>query len=193
MKFRFEWTIPNLLSLVRIALIPLFAWLYLSDYLWWSVAVLVLSGATDWFDGVIARKFNQISEAGKYLDPAADKLTQVAVLACLTIRYPDLLWLLGVVVFKEVVQLSVGAVCLRKCKNIMASRWYGKWATFVFYGVMAIFLVFGDMMPPWLSWGFIILVAGLMLNALVQYLWAFYKIRRDQLREEASQKENADE
>ncbi|MBE6793126.1 MAG: CDP-alcohol phosphatidyltransferase family protein, partial [Ruminococcaceae bacterium] len=77
MKFRFEWTIPNLLSLVRIALIPLFAWLYLSDYLWWSVAVLVLSGATDWFDGVIARKFNQISEAGKYLDPAADKLTQV--------------------------------------------------------------------------------------------------------------------
>ena len=73
------FTIPNLLSLVRLAMIPLLLWLYLEkrEYLWTAV-VVVLSGATDIVDGIIARKYDLISDLGKALDPVADKLTQIA-------------------------------------------------------------------------------------------------------------------
>ena len=75
-KLRWEWTVPNILSLFRIALIPVLVLTYLScDDIWLPASVLVLSGLTDLLDGWIARHFNQISEIGKLLDPIADKLT----------------------------------------------------------------------------------------------------------------------
>ena len=99
MKVRFEWTIPNALSILRLLLIPVFAVLYLTsgdhpERLYWSVGALLLSGLSDALDGYIARRFNQISESGKLLDPLADKLTQVTVLVCVTVRCPALIPLL---------------------------------------------------------------------------------------------------
>ena len=83
-KLRWEWTVPNILSLFRIALIPVLVLTYLScDDIWLPASVLVLSGLTDLLDGWIARHFNQISEIGKLLDPIADKLTQFTVVVCL--------------------------------------------------------------------------------------------------------------
>ena len=75
------FTIPNLLSLVRLALIPLIVWLYCvkHEYLW-AVVVVVLSGVTDIVDGFIARKYHMVSDFGKILDPVADKLTQAALI-----------------------------------------------------------------------------------------------------------------
>ena len=80
-------TIPNLLSFFRLCLIPVFMWLYCveKNYLWTGI-ILILSGLTDTVDGIIARKFNMISDLGKVLDPIADKLTQAAMLFCLLTR-----------------------------------------------------------------------------------------------------------
>ena len=71
--FKGCWTIPNLLSVIRILLIPVFAVLFYKQEYGWAILTLVLSGLSDFFDGKIARKFNQISALGKMLDPVADK------------------------------------------------------------------------------------------------------------------------
>ena len=81
------FSIPNLMGYFRILLIPLFSWMYCTadstgDY--YAAAVVVgISGLTDMFDGKIARRFNMITELGKFIDPLADKLTQAALLICL--------------------------------------------------------------------------------------------------------------
>ena len=95
-------TIPNLLSLLRLCLIPLFVWAYLirQDPLL-TVGLLILSGLTDIADGFIARHFQMISDLGKVLDPLADKLTQAAMLVCLTSRFPLMLIPFGMMVVKE--------------------------------------------------------------------------------------------
>ena len=71
-----NWTIPNLLSVLRILVIAPFAYFFLNGQLLLAVLFLAFSGLSDMFDGMIARKFNQITELGKMLDPLADKLTQ---------------------------------------------------------------------------------------------------------------------
>ena len=184
MKIRFEWTIPNMLSILRLLLVPVFSVLYLlsesrPELLYWAIGVLVVSGLSDAVDGYIARRFNQISESGKLLDPAADKLTQVAVLVCLTVRYHQMIPLLIICVAKELLQLIGGAIILKSGSATMeGSHWYGKLATFVFYGVMAAFLFFENM-PTWLEATLILLVEGLMINAFINYLHLFVKLRRE--------------
>lgn len=136
-------TIPNLMSFFRILLVPVFAVLFLRGVPVWPVVVLVLSGLTDLFDGLIARKFNQISDLGKMLDPVADKLTQIAVVACLTTVYKaPMLVLLVFYVVKEAAMLIGGAVLLKSRKVVPFAKWFGKAATFEFYLAMGIFLVF---------------------------------------------------
>ena len=95
-------TIPNLLSLFRLCLIPVFMWIYCveKNYLWTGI-ILIISGLTDTVDGFVARHFNMISDLGKILDPVADKLTQAAMLFCLLTRFPLMIVPLGLMVFKE--------------------------------------------------------------------------------------------
>ncbi len=80
-------TVPNLLSLIRIFLIPAFAVLYYKGHIGWAVLMLALSGISDFLDGKIARRFNQVSELGKILDPVADKLTQITIAVMLYIAF----------------------------------------------------------------------------------------------------------
>ena len=90
------WTVPNLLSLLRIALVPLFVWCFFSAVPHarvWAVAVFLTAGATDVVDGWIARHFHQVSLAGRILDPLADKLMVFAALACLMLDGTLPLWL----------------------------------------------------------------------------------------------------
>lgn len=195
MRLKWEWTVPNMLSLFRIALIPLFAVLYLKSeqqpaLLGWSIFTLVLSGLTDMFDGLIARTCNQITEIGKILDPIADKLTQVTVVLCLTLRIPRLWPLLAICFVKELLQ-SIGAVLLlfRGQSQVQAARWYGKISTVVFYVTMALYVVFppapqkplvGDWnMPLWMFMALGGLVALLMLIAFSGYARVFLKITKN--------------
>ena len=94
-------TVPNALSVLRIVIIPFFAWFFLKDQLLEAVALLVLSGLSDCVDGFLARKLNQVTELGKMLDPLADKLTQGVVAICLAVKFPVIGPLLLVFIIKE--------------------------------------------------------------------------------------------
>ncbi len=144
-------TIPNLLSLIRIALIPVFAVLFYDGNYLWAVIVLAISGSTDFFDGKIARKFNQISALGKLLDPIADKLTQItiAIVFYLTFRNSSdatvkaFSWIFLVFLIKEAVMVVGGAIMIMFGLKPVAAEMPGKIATFAFYLIMCVIMAFG--------------------------------------------------
>ncbi len=145
------WTIPNLLSFIRIILVPVFAVLFLNDKLLWAVVVLAISGLSDLFDGKIARRFNQVSELGKMLDPIADKLTQgtIAVLLFITFHRAEnktlhlFAWVFLLFIIKELVMLIGGALMIGFGIHPGAAEIYGKAATMAFYLVMLVIMAFG--------------------------------------------------
>ena len=145
------WTVPNLLSFIRILLIPVFAVLFYKGQLIWAVVVLALSGLSDFFDGKIARRFNQVSELGKMLDPIADKLTQatIAVMLFLTFFNAEnrtlhlFAWVFLLFIVKEMVMLIGGAVMIYFGLKPGAAEIYGKAATMAFYLVMISIMAFG--------------------------------------------------
>lgn len=149
--FKGCWTIPNLLSFLRIVIVPVFAYFFMQGQYGWAVFMLVLSGLSDFFDGKIARKFNQISALGKILDPVADKLTQItlAVLLFLSFNKADdatlkaFSWVFLVFIVKEFVMVLGGAVMLAFGIRPGAAEIYGKVSTFAFYAVMIFIVAFG--------------------------------------------------
>ncbi len=189
-----EWkmNVPNALSLFRLILLPVFAVLYLmSDtnpaLLYWSFGVLVLSGLTDSLDGIIARKFNQITDLGKLLDPVADKLTQVTVVICLAVRNPAIIGLGVLCLGKELCQGIGGLILLRRGMKIHGARWYGKVSTFVFYGVMALIVLWPGMPFPLMA-ALVGLVAVLMLFAFFNYMKVFFNLKKEMPRKPAADK-----
>ena len=124
--------VPNTLTVLRFILIPLILYyIFTGNYLLGFV-FFTLSGITDILDGTIARKFNLISNFGKLMDPLADKLTQISVLASLVIKDIIPLWILVIVVLKEFVMI-MGASFLYGKDVVVYSKWYGKLATVLFY------------------------------------------------------------
>lgn len=108
------WTIPNLLSMLRLVGVPLFCWLALGPEAdGWAVIVLMVAGFTDYLDGKIARKFNLMSRLGELLDPAADRLYILATLAVLTDRSIIPLWLTLILAGRELV-LGLALVVLQR-------------------------------------------------------------------------------
>lgn len=144
-------TVPNLLSVIRIALIPVFAVLFNDGNYLWAVIVLAISGLTDFFDGKIARKFNQISALGKLLDPIADKLSQITIAIMFYIAFSNssdetvkaFSWIFLVFLIKEAVMVVGGAVMIMFGLKPVAAEMPGKVATFAFYVIMCAILAFG--------------------------------------------------
>lgn len=167
-------TIPNLLSLVRLALIPLIVWLYCvkQEYLM-AVVVVIISGATDIIDGYIARKFDMISDFGKILDPIADKLTQAALITCLLKRYDWMRWLLVLFATKEIIMGISGLLVIKRKDVVNSAQWFGKLTTVVIYGVMVLLFLFPGL-PEVLANAMIALCAAVIILSLVKYL-LFYK------------------
>ena len=146
MKFRFGkkdiLTIPNLLSLFRILLIPQIVWLYAVAGKGYAALIAVaVSAVTDVADGFIARHFHMVSELGKVLDPIADKLTQAALLICLAFRYPVLYWVFALFALKEILQSLLGLAVVKATGKMQFARWYGKLSTVVFYSTMFLLLL----------------------------------------------------
>ena len=139
------FSIPNLMGYFRILLVPLFSWMYCTadstgDY--YAAAVVVgISGLTDMFDGKIARRFNMITELGKFIDPLADKLTQAALLICLAVRYPLMRAVLVLFVIKEGFMAVMGALLLPRGKKLDGAMWFGKVCTAVLYAVLFLLLL----------------------------------------------------
>ena len=146
------FTIPNLLSLFRLILIPVYIIIYLNakesyDY-YLAAGILAVSCMTDLIDGKIARHFNMISNTGKILDPLADKATQFALIVCLTIRYPILLTLVCLFVVKEGFQLIAGFQLLRKGKILAGALLAGKICTTVLFISLTLLVLLPDISKP---------------------------------------------
>ena len=177
-------TVPNALSVLRIVIIPFFAWFFLKDQLLEAVALLVLSGLSDCVDGFLARKLNQVTELGKMLDPLADKLTQGVVALCLAIKFPVICPALLVFILKELVMLCGAILLLKKKKRPCAAQWYGKVATVMFYFsvgaivVMDGFLHLEGMVFDVISFGLMIITAAMMIYSAVRYFQVFLMILR---------------
>lgn len=170
-------TIPNALSVFRILLIPPFVLYFLAEQ--WRAAgiVLVASGLTDLVDGYIARRFHQITELGKLLDPLADKLTQAAVAICMAIAEPVLVPFLAVFVAKETVMIAAACVLLKKKKRPTAAKWYGKAATAMFYISFAVIYVlkgFFEYENFYLTITLLSATVGMMVYAFLQYFKIFW-------------------
>ncbi|MGL4345195.1 MAG: CDP-alcohol phosphatidyltransferase family protein [Cellulosilyticaceae bacterium] len=149
MKFKQLFNIPNILSLVRILLVPVFIYIYLNaqtkESFYLAAFILFVSGLTDALDGYIARKYNLITELGKVIDPFADKLTQATVAICLALRIQGMLVLLSIFVIKEVTMIIGSGILLKKRVEIDGAKWFGKLATVVFYVVMFLVVAIPDM------------------------------------------------
>ena len=124
--------VPNILTMVRFALIPLILYFIFTEQYIASFIMLTVSGLTDVLDGIIARKFDCITNFGKLVDPLADKMTQISILAALTFMNIIPLWMLILVFVKEFVMIA-GASFLYGKELVVSSRWFGKLATVLFY------------------------------------------------------------
>ncbi len=144
-------TVPNLLSFIRILLIPVFAVLFYKGHVVWAAVVLAISGLSDMFDGKIARRFNQVSNLGKMLDPIADKLTIATIAVVLFLKFHQaqdssiraFSWVFLLFIVKDIVMLLFGAFMISRGIHPGAAEIYGKVATAVFYVVMVFIMAFG--------------------------------------------------
>lgn len=177
-----DWlAIPNLLSVVRLLLIPFFAYVYSNEtlannYLWAAVIVL-FSGATDYLDGVIARKFDMMTDLGKLLDPFADKITQLAIFICLVLNWPGMMIVISVFVVKEISLLICQILLFRKGKVMDGAMWYGKISTFVFYGCALILVAFPNLNQMVANSLMSLTAIGLFLAFILYTRWFVRQLR----------------
>ena len=186
------FTIPNIICLVRILLITPFVQLFLDGEYGWAALVIILSGLSDCFDGMIARRFNQESELGKILDPLADKLTLLAVGICLCVIEPFFLPVVIILVLKDVLMLIGSSRVVKKGIIVPKSKWYGKLGTVMFY-VTVTFIVLVEVMQTsenpvvyidyetgrWISMIMLCLTAAMMIFAFVMYSKTYKEIMRE--------------
>lgn len=175
-------TVPNAMSLFRILVIPFFAYYFIMGNWTAAVIALALSGLSDALDGFVARRFNQITELGKMLDPLADKLTQGTVAVCIAVHYPSICPLLFLLVFKEIVMLCGACYLLKKKKKPCAAKWYGKFSTTLFYIAIAMIVVMDGFLKVQeatfnlVSNAALIVTAAFMVYTFVRYAGIFREI-----------------
>ena len=172
------FTIPNLLSLFRLLLIPVYITIYLQATLplhyYIAGGILALSCLTDMIDGKIARQFNMVSTVGKVLDPFADKATQFSLILCLAISNPVLWIIVALFILKESFQLIAGLLTLRKGKMLSGALMSGKICTVVLFISLIVLVLF-----PQLRRSAVVIVAAVdgvfMLISLVDYICTYSK------------------
>ncbi|MDD3429186.1 MAG: CDP-alcohol phosphatidyltransferase family protein [Oscillospiraceae bacterium] len=164
--------IPNMLTLIRIVLIPFFAVYMLQGQYLQAGIILVLSGLSDVLDGFLARHFGWTTYLGRVLDPVADKLTQGTVCIVMSVLYPQYIVFFVVMIAKEVTMLVMGGYLFKKGAEIEASRWFGKAATVVFYTAMVILVVFPQLQGM-LVYALLGITTALVLFAFVMYVPLF--------------------
>lgn len=185
-------TIPNLLSFIRIILIPIFGYCLMKDHLLAAAIIIAVSGLTDLFDGKIARRFNQVSNLGKILDPVADKLTIITIAIILFVKFRQaddsaihaFSWVFLIFLLKDAVMVIGGAVMIALGIRPGAAEIYGKVATCIFYGVMILVIAFGPSvgaltsvwtMPTNLTFALVIIAVIATLVAFASYMPAVYR------------------
>ncbi len=171
-------TIPNLLTMLRILLLPLIVWLYIfkEDY---NAAILILlvSGLTDIVDGFVARKFNMVSDLGKILDPFADKLTQWTLLICLAMRYKVIFFLVGLFLLKELILAFMGYIVIKRKDLVNSAKWYGKLNTVIIYTTIVILII-----VPEVSHTVVTIMSAICLATMIASMLMYASFYLKQLR-----------
>lgn len=165
------FAIPNILGYYRILLIPEFVWLYIGGQYGFALAVLCLSAVSDFLDGRAARALGQITPLGRVVDPLADKLTQLAVIGCLTWHRGDVIFIFILLIVKEAGAGLAGLVLLGHGGMPFDSRWYGKVSTAGLYLLCALLL--WNVLPAAVETVLIWLQFGITAAALVLYSGEF--------------------
>lgn len=171
--------VPNALSALRILLIVPFVIFFMHNQILLAAAMIILSGLSDMFDGMIARKFNQFTQLGQMLDPFADKLTQGTVAVCLAIKQPLLIPVLAIFVFKELSMIIAGFVLIKRKKKPCGAKWFGKLATGMFYVSVTVIVALNGI---WhyendaLTITMLSVTAAFMIYAFIKYFMIFLRI-----------------
>lgn len=164
-KYNNVFTIPNILSFIRIFIVPLIVYIYLFLNINWLVGILLLiSGITDLIDGYIARHFNQISDLGKILDPIADKLTLLSILCCSIYEKNILIILLSAELFKDLLVAISSYIRIRSTKKVYSASWYGKLATAMCYCMIILYMFMYNLIP--ITFTIIIIIISLIISIL---------------------------
>ncbi len=167
------FNVPNTISIIRLLLIPVFVWMVFDKNYGWAGVLLGVIGATDWIDGFLARRLNQVTEIGKFLDPLADRIAvAVAVIAGL---WSGVLppWFGWALIVREIL-VALGALYgwLNGVTKLEV-RWIGKAATFALYTAVAGFYIGEGFDADWLVFAaYIVGVPGLVLYYWVAALYA---------------------
>ena len=127
--------IPNILSCLRLCMVPLFVVLFFNEAIHRAipVTVFVVAGVTDVIDGYLARRNGWVTRMGKIIDPVADKAMQLAVLISLVVADSFKWWMILPFVIKELATIIGGAIIIRNRNFVTISRFYGKAAVVMFY------------------------------------------------------------
>ena len=171
------FTIPNLLSLFRLLLIPVYLFLYLHaeepKQYYMAGCILAVSCLTDAVDGKIARHFHMVSTLGKILDPLADKVTQLVLTICLSMKYPVLNPVLAMFIVKELFQTTLGIIYLRKGKMLPGALAAGKISTAVLF-ISLTLLVFFPNLPAKLVKAIALTDSLFLLVSFISYYFAYF-------------------
>jgi len=170
------FTVPNLLSLLRLLLVPVYISVYRNastaqDYLI-AGTILGVSCLTDAIDGFIARKFHMSSTLGKLLDPLADKITQIALTICLSLRYPVLLPVIILLLTKEGFQIAGTIILLRRGGTFPSAMYAGKISTTVLFISLITLVLFPNVNPKFVS-AIAVLDSMFLVYAFVTYCIMF--------------------
>ena len=166
-----------MLSAFRLCLIPFITTTYSQGFFVIATMLLLISGVTDMLDGMIARRFGQISEFGKFIDPLADKLTMASVVFALLLHHPPLWVTLTVLVTKELLTLIGAYILYKKGARPSESKLFGKLSTLFLYLIL-FFIMAADVLEecmkitilyPWVLWCMVAFSCLLMILAVLQY------------------------
>ena len=173
------FSIPNMLSLFRLALIPVYIIIYLNarqktDY-FLAASILTVSCLTDLIDGKVARHFNMVTTLGKILDPLADKATQFTLIICLTTKYPVLWSVLILFIIKEIFQLVAGSIKLKQGIILNGALLSGKVCTAVLFCSLIILVLLPNL--PLSTVNTLAIINFIFLStAFINYLYVYFKV-----------------
>ncbi|MGC4173980.1 CDP-alcohol phosphatidyltransferase family protein [Demequina sp.] len=163
------WTVPNVISMVRIVLIFVFTWLLIVESDGWAIAALAAAGISDFLDGYLARRWNQVTVLGRLLDPTADRLLTIAVVLGLGIRGIIPWWLVGVLFARDIV---VGIALLwARSRHVDSPQvtMTGKWATALLYFFLPLAYL-ADVAFPTATWLHTVAIIGAVAAAVLYWL-----------------------
>ncbi len=173
-------TVPNAISFFRVILITPFVAFFVSKMYVAATITIAISGLSDCFDGLIARKYHMESEFGKIIDPLADKLTLLAAGFCIILLEPIALPLMATMVVKDILMIIGGVLVVKHGMIPPKSAWYGKVGTILFYitiGVIVLMAVFGYVNRP-LTIVLLSVTLAIELFSFINYARVFVKLMK---------------